>query len=259
MAIGDLKYVVTSTGLGITEAGFDSDPYSNTLPTILSNAHPSDRTYEFNVDLYVNNSIIDTESGANTVYSESAVYDISNVSISPSMIPGASRLANNQINVRELAIFGKFLDDTFLFQTIDTIPSSNGTTIESTTYDTILGANTVYSNTTITNTLGDSLTVNTSVMDTQIINSTTTTEFVPDEYFTEVSNNSLGMLAAYNYTPEADEIFAEHSQPAITSYTYTISVDVTPEFGNTPVNYNYDFTVEWDAARALALVQSFTS
>ena len=258
MAIGDLKYIVNSTGFGITEAGFDSDPNSNTLPTILSNAHPSDRVFQFEVELYVNNSIIDTESGANTVYSNTAVYDIDNVSISPTMIPGASRLANNVIEVRELAVIGNFLDEIFTFQTFNTIPSSNGTTIESTTYDTIQGANTVFSSKTITNTLGQSLTVNTSFMDTQIINSVTSTEFVPDGYFTEISNNSVGMLAAYNYTPDPDEVFTEHSQPAVTSYTYNISVDVTPQFGDTPISYDYDFTVEWDASKAFALIQSFT-
>lgn len=258
MAVGDLRYEVDfNTGFGGKEGGFDSDPQSNTLPTILSNGG-AERVYELFVDLYCNTSFIDTESGANTVYSEDPVYDLSNISISPLMVPGASRTANNQFRIFNLGFGNYFINELYTWQTITTVPSSNGTTIESTTYDTVQGANTVYSNTTITNTLGQSLTVNTSFMDTQQINIETTQEFVPDEYFTTIANNSLGILAARTYTPEEDEIFAVHEQPDPLSFNFIISADVTKQFGDSPITYNFDFNVEWDPEEALTLVQSFT-
>jgi hypothetical protein len=259
MAVGDLRYVVDfNSGFGAKDGGFDSDPQSNTLPTILSNGG-AERVYEFFVDLYCNTSFIDTESGANTVYSEDPVYDISNISISPVMTPGASRIANNQFRVFNLGFNNQFIDELYTWQTITTVPSSNGTTIETTTYDTVQGANTVYSNTTVTNTLGQSLTVNTSFMDTQQINIQTTSEFVPDEYFTTVSNNSLGILAARTYTPTADEIFVTHELPDPASFNFVVTADVTKQFGDTPITYNFDFDVNWDPEEAFGLIQTYTS
>jgi len=258
MAVGDLKYVVTSTGFGIKEEGSNSDPNSTVLPTIISNAHPSDKVIEFEVELFVNTSIIDTQSGANTVYSSSPVFDIANVSIN-GMIPGASRLDGSTMRVFDLLGNGRFIDEAFTWSKSNIIPSANGQTIETTSFDTVQGSNTVYSNTAITNVFGDSLVVNTSFLDTYITNETTTSEFIPEEYFVEEINTVKGMSAVVGYTPEPDEIFVNHSGPAIKIYPYTLSVDVTKLDGNTPVNYEYTFDAEWDAERALALIQQYTS
>ena len=115
MAVGDIHYRITNTGGNYAEVGFPWDPDSLVLPAIYGNGTLA--TYNFDVEFFANTSDIDTESGANTVYANTACYDLS-IDSDPLTITTIKQ-SGNAIRITHLPFFELFPSEDYEFIDID--------------------------------------------------------------------------------------------------------------------------------------------